>query len=83
LIHIAHITPPSFLIEAIDAQLNVTLKSLRIRCGTQKLTDDEAKHLTSIVKKNYGLECLPELDSSDDRTTDLRSFLRLNAAGRR
>jgi hypothetical protein len=83
LIHIAHVTQPSFLIAAVDAiQLNKTLKILRICYGTQNLTDDEAKHLTSIVKTNYRLESLPELDSSDDRTKDLRSILRLNETGR-
>jgi hypothetical protein len=83
LIHIAHVTQPSFHIAAVEAlQLNKTLKTLCISYGTKKLTDDEAKHLTSIVKKNYRLESLPELDSSDDRTKDLRSILRLNEAGR-
>jgi hypothetical protein len=47
-----------------------------------KLTDDEVKHLTSVVKKNYGLESLSDLDSSDVRMGDLRSILRLNGAGR-
>jgi hypothetical protein len=80
----SYATVSSFHIAAVEVlQLNKTLKTLRLRYGTQNLTDDEAKHLTSIVKKNYGLESLPELDSSDDRTKDLRSILRLNEAGRR
>jgi hypothetical protein len=83
LIHIAHITQPSFRIRAVEAlQLNKTIKTLCINYGTQKLTDDDAKHLTSVVKKNYRLNSLPGLDSSDDRTKDLRSILRLNEAGR-
>jgi hypothetical protein len=47
------------------------------------MTADEVKHLTSVVKKNYGLESLHELDSWDNRMEDLRSILRLNKAGRR
>jgi hypothetical protein len=46
------------------------------------MTDDEVKHLTSVVKKNYGPERLPILDW-DARMEDLRSILRLNGAGRR
>jgi hypothetical protein len=84
LIHIAHVIQTSFHIAAIEAlQLNKTLKTLCICYDTQNLTDDEAKHLTSIVKKNYRLESLPELDSSDVRMGDLHSILRLNEAGRR
>jgi hypothetical protein len=83
LINFAHVTEPSFRIAVVDAlQLNKTVKTLRICYGTQNLTDDEVKHLTSVVKKNYGLERLPDLDSSDDRMKDLRSVLRLNGAGR-
>jgi hypothetical protein len=75
----------SFHIAAVEAlQLNTTLKTLRVCCFTpNNMTDDEARHLTSVVKKNYGLESLPELNPSDDRTGDLRSILRLNRAGRR
>jgi hypothetical protein len=84
LIHVAHATQPSFHIAAVEAlQLNKTLKTLRLCYGTQKLTDDEVKHLTSVVKRNYELESLIDIDSMDDRTGDLRSILRLNEAGRR
>jgi hypothetical protein len=80
----SHVTQPSFYIAAVEAlQLNKTLKTLRLlRYASRNLTDDEAKHLTSVVKKNYGLESLADLDSLDDRTGDLRSILRLNRAGR-
>jgi hypothetical protein len=79
----ALVTEPSFRISVVKAlQLNKSLKTLRIRGGTQNLTDDEAKHLTSVVKENYGLKSLPFLDSSDVRMGDLRSILRLNGAGR-
>jgi hypothetical protein len=84
LIHIAHVIQPSFHIAAIEAlKLNKTLKNLSVCYGIQNLTDDEAKHLTSVVKKNHGLECLPDLNSSDNRMGDLHSILRLNGAGRR
>jgi hypothetical protein len=72
----------SFHIAVVEAlQQNKTLKTLRLCYGTPKLTNDQAKHLTSVIKKNYGLEIIPVLDS-DDRMGDLRSILRLNGAGR-
>jgi hypothetical protein len=73
-----------FRIAVVEAlQLNKTLKTLRLCYGaTPKLTDDEVQYLTSVVKKNYGLESLPDLDSSGVRFRDLRSILRLNRAGR-
>jgi hypothetical protein len=75
----SHVKESAFRIAAVEAlQLNKTLKTLHLRYASPNLTDDEAKHLTSVVKKNYGLECLPDLDSGD-----LRSILRLNRAGRR
>jgi hypothetical protein len=76
---------PVFRIAVVEAlQLNKTLKTLRLlSLGTQILTDDEAKHLTSVVKKNYGLESLADFVSYDDCTGDLYSILRLNGAGRR
>jgi hypothetical protein len=79
------VAEPSFPIEFVEAlQLNKTLKTLRICYGTPTLTDDEVKHLTSVVKKNYGLESLVplDIDSLDVRLGDLRSILRLNGAGR-
>jgi hypothetical protein len=78
---VAHVTP--FRIAVVEAlQLNKTLKTLRLGYNNPKLADDEVKHLTSVVKKNYGLESLDDLDSSDVRMRDLRSILRLNGAGR-
>jgi hypothetical protein len=80
-VDVAHVT--SFCIAVVEAiQLNRTLKTLDLCTGdTPTLTDDEVKHLTSVVKKNYGLERLITLDL-DDRMGDLRSILRLNGAGR-
>jgi hypothetical protein len=66
-LHVGHDVEPSFLIAVVEAlQLNKTLKTLnalhfRFRFSPE-LTDDEVKHLTSVVKKNYGLERLPDLD---------------------
>jgi hypothetical protein len=65
----------------VALQLNKTLKALHLGFGTPKLTDDEVNYLTSVVKKNCGLESLPALDSSKNRTGDLHSILRLNGAG--
>jgi hypothetical protein len=79
-------TEIAFHIKHIEAfHLNKTLKTFRL-CAPgggvlDRCTDDEAKHLTSVVRKNYGLESLPVLDS-DDRMGDMRSILRLNGAGR-
>jgi hypothetical protein len=83
LINFAHAKEPSFRIAVVVAlQLNKTVKTLRVCFRKQDLTDDEVKHLTLVVKKNYGLESLPDLDFSHDRMGDLRSVLRLNGAGR-
>jgi hypothetical protein len=86
LIHVAHVTQPLFRITAVEAlQLNKTLQVLNLchSTTTPKMTDDEVKHLTSVFKKNYGLESLWCFHSRDDRLGDLRSILRLNRAGRR
>jgi hypothetical protein len=79
----SHVMEPAFRIAVVEAlQLNKTIKTLRLRFCTPKLTDDEVKHLTAVVKKNFGLESLPFLDSSDVRMEDLLSVLRLNGVGR-
>jgi hypothetical protein len=43
------------------------------------LTDDEDKQMASLLKKNYALESLPEIDL-EDRVGDVGAILRLNAA---
>jgi hypothetical protein len=79
----SHVMEPAFRIAVVEAlQLNKTIKTLRLCFCTPKLTDDEVKHLTAVVKQNYGLESLPFLDSSDVRMEDLHSVLRLNGVGR-
>lgn len=71
-------------IEALQSNLNKTLKTLSISpCNPENMTDDEVNHLTSVVKKNYGLERLPFLASNVRIMRDLRCILRLNRAGRR
>jgi hypothetical protein len=71
---VAHVTGASFRIAAVKAlQLNTTLKTFCMSPGATELTNDEVKQLTSVVKKNYGLENLPVIDS-DDRMGDLRSI---------
>jgi hypothetical protein len=65
-------------------QLNTTLKTLCCQISPKSLylSDDEMKHLVSILMKNYGLECLvPDIRCADDRI--IKAILRLNGAGRR
>jgi hypothetical protein len=63
---------------------NITLKTLRLchSVGRLELTDDEDKQMASLLKKNYALECLPDIDL-EDRVGDMGAILRLHAAGRR
>jgi hypothetical protein len=44
-------------------------------------TDDESKQLASLLKKNYALDSLPDIDFDPDG--ELGVILRLNGAGRR
>jgi hypothetical protein len=62
-------------------QHNTTLKSLNFgRWGILRLTDDEDKQMASLLKKNYALEVLPNIEQAGG---DVRAILRLNKAGRR
>jgi hypothetical protein len=72
---------------------NTSLKTLRIPLDGSSISDDWMKDLISIVKKNYGLECLDyhrsyrtescsRLSSHDD-TGELDTIFKLNRAGRR
>jgi hypothetical protein len=45
-----------------------------------QLTDDEDKQIASLLKNNFGLECLPSLDRE---AGEVGAALRLNGAGRR
>jgi hypothetical protein len=46
------------------------------------LNDDESKQMTSLLKKNYALENLPDIDLENE-ARDVGAILQLNAAGRR
>jgi hypothetical protein len=63
-------------------QHNRTLKTFRFHSSTIQLTDDEDKHMVNILKKNYALENIPEINL-EDQAGDIDAILRLNAAGRR
>jgi hypothetical protein len=66
-------------------QNNTALKSLTFHWRGDlaiQLTDDEDKLMVSLLKKNYALEILPDIDL-EDQARDVGSILRLNGAGRR
>ena len=46
------------------------------------MTADENKQIAALLRKNYGLESLPDIDLND-RAGDVGAILQLNAAGRR
>ncbi len=64
---------------------NTTLKTLSFKSSYRfsdkklNLTDDEENQVVSILRKNYGLECLVPDIRTDDRT--VKAILRLNGAG--
>jgi hypothetical protein len=60
---------------------NTTLKSFIFEHDERllRLTDDEDKQMAALLKKNYTLERLPDIEKGGDVDT----ILRLNAAGRR
>jgi hypothetical protein len=63
-------------------QDNTKLKSLKLLHRCFRLTDDENKHLASILTKNYALERLPNI-SLKVEAGNVGAILRLNEAGRR
>jgi hypothetical protein len=63
-------------------QRNRTLKTFHFHPYTIELTDDEDKDMVKILRKNYALECLPEINL-DGQEGGIDAILRLNAAGRR
>jgi hypothetical protein len=64
-------------------QHHTTLKTLSIyHNGSLRLTDDEDKRMAVLLKKNYALESLPDIDLDND-AGDVGAMLRLNVAGRR
>jgi hypothetical protein len=60
-------------------QSNTTLTYLSLESGTVQMTDEDANELTSIVKKNYGLQ---SVSPTRYWMVDLCAILRLNEAGR-
>jgi hypothetical protein len=64
-------------------QLNTTLKTLSInQDGSLRLTVDEGKQMAALLKKNFAMESLPDIDL-ESQAGDVGAILRLNAAGRR
>jgi hypothetical protein len=61
-------------------QPNTTLKRFRLCNATLYLDGNERKDLISVVKKNYGLE---EIEDLQHDSGDIRSIFDLNRAGRR
>jgi hypothetical protein len=64
---------------------NTTLKSIvfqNSRGQARQLTDDEDKQIANTLKKNYGLERLPDIDL-EIQAGDVGAILRLNEVGRR
>jgi hypothetical protein len=71
---------------ATAIQTNKALKTLSLReyslNGSLQLNDVESKQMASLLKKNYGLESLPDINEND-LAGDVGAILRLNGAGRR
>jgi hypothetical protein len=71
----------SVLVTAL--QHNRTLKTLSMyQNGSLRLTDDEGKQMVTLLKKNYAMESLPDIDLENE-AGDVGAILRLNGAGRR
>jgi hypothetical protein len=66
-------------------QHNTTLKTLLFQEDERlQLNDDESKQISSVLKKNYALEMLPDIfHQGGDPVGDVGVILRLNKAGRR
>jgi hypothetical protein len=76
------ITFEEFLALISALRLNTTLKTLGNH-SFDYTTVDQVNQLVSILKKNYGLECLaPDIPCAADDGR-VKAILRLNAAGRR
>jgi hypothetical protein len=64
-------------------QHHTTLKTLHLQhYSTIRLTDDEDKQMAALLKKNYAMESLPNIDLENE-AGDVGAILRLNEAGRR
>jgi hypothetical protein len=60
-------------------QHNTTLKTLSLSQWKLRFTDDQDKRMAALLKKNYALEVLPNIEQAGE----VRAILRLNEAGRR
>jgi hypothetical protein len=65
-------------------QHNTTLKTLILQHYSRvgPLTNDEEQQMAVVLKKNYGLERLPDINQENE-AGDVGAILRLNEAGRR
>jgi hypothetical protein len=62
-------------------QHNTALKTLQLyKYARHQMTDDEAKQMVSLLKKNYTIQRLPDI--WDSEAGDVGAILRLNEAGR-
>jgi hypothetical protein len=76
------ITIGDFFALAATLQHNTKLKALKFsRIIKVPLTDDQSKHIASLLKKNYALQNLENIDANQAR--DVGAILQLNEAGRR
>jgi hypothetical protein len=79
------INTEAYILLLTALQHNTTLKKVRlhlIHSMRLQLNDDESKQMAVLLKKNYALERLPDIDQKD-LSGDLGAILRLNEAGRR
>jgi hypothetical protein len=61
-------------------QSNTTLTCISLQFGSMEMTNYEANELTSVVKRNYGLQ---HIRAIPNQWLELHAILRLNGAGRR
>jgi hypothetical protein len=80
--HTIEIKAEEFFVLITSLQHNTTLKSLDLKgSGSLTLAHDEDKQMASLLKNNYALEILPNINNHQGG--DVGSILRLNEAGRR
>jgi hypothetical protein len=75
------ISPADYLTALEALGPNTTLKTLRLYPNLSSFGSDQAEKLLSLIRNNYGLECLD--DGLPDPTGEVGCILRLNKAGRR
>jgi hypothetical protein len=70
------------LVTVLQGNATLSVLSLDHNTGSLQLTDDEDIQIAAILKKNYALESLPNINLKN-RASDVDAILRLNGAGRR